>query len=157
MADNNIPGLGRFSSQMLSYLGTQRTVSATPNGTYNTFKYNTGYTTFPSPGAIKMAYLGRGVVGSISGSMYDTIRCYYMSRGASTVYADTMTMLTKDIAASLGLSPLSLIEKAEREGKVLFTDDIMTAFNSLRDPSHQVSQCSNVNNRASFKSNEIRG
>lgn len=156
MADNNIPGLGRFSSQMLSYLGTQRTVSVTPTGIYNVFKYALGPTTYPSPGSKRMSALGFGVVGSLSGGTYDKIRSYYISRGASIVYADTMTMLTVDIAISLGVTPISLIEKVEREGKVLFTDDMMIAFNTLRDPSHQVSRSVNVNNRNSFKSNEIR-
>jgi len=157
MADNNIPGLGRFSSQMLSYLGTQRTASVTPSGVYNVFKYTTGDTTFTSPGSAKMGNLGAGVVGNVSGGTFDQIKCYYLSRGASQVYADTMTMLTVDIAATLGITPMVLIERAQHDGKVLFSDATMTAFNNLRDPSHQVANSTSINNRQSFKSNEIRG
>ena len=156
MADNNIPGLGRFSSQMLSYLGVQRTVVQNANGTYNTFKYADGPTVFPSPGSAQMANLGGGVVGNTSPDMLNRVKSYYLSRGASTVYADTMTMLTLDIATVLRITPIALIERVEVEGKVLFTDNVLTAFNGLRDPSHQVAQSSDVNNRISFKSREIR-
>lgn len=157
MADNNIPALGRFSSQMLSYLGTQRTVTQSVNGTYNSFKYSQGYTFYPSPGTEKLSKLGYGVVGNVSGNMLDRIKSYYISRGASQVYADTMALITTDIAFAMNITPVALIEKVERDGKVLFTDDMLTAFNLLRDPSHQVSITSTVNNRGSFKSQEIRG
>ena len=156
MANANLPALGRFSSQMLSYLGTQRTVVNTTNGTYNTFKYATGPTSYPSPGSQKMANLGLGVVGAVSGGLFDRVKGYFLSRGASQAYADTMTLLTIDIATVLNITPLTLIDRVEKDGKVLFTDNMLLAFNALRDPGHQVAQSSNVNNRVSFKSTEIR-
>lgn len=156
MADNNIPGLGRFSSQMLSYLGVQRTVTQSATGTYNNFKYSSGDSVFPSPGSARMSNLGLGVIGNVSPDMLNRVKSYYLSRGASNVYADTMTMLTLDIATTLRITPIAFIELVEVDGKVLFTDDIMTSFNGLRDPSHQIAQSSDVNNRISFKAREIR-
>jgi hypothetical protein len=103
-----------------------------------------------------MSNLGIGVVGAVSGDVFDRVKSYYLSRGASQTYADTMTLLTVDISIVLGVTTISLIERVEREGKVLFTDSMLSAFNALRDPSHQIAQTTNVNNRISFKSNEIR-
>jgi len=156
MANSNLPALGRFSSQMLTYLGAQRTVQTTSNGSYNTFKYATEPLTYPSPGSQKMANLGLGVVGAVSGGLFDRVKGYFLSRGASQTYADTMTLLTIDIAFILDITPISLIEKVEKEGKVLFTDEMLSSFNVLRDPSHQVAQSSDISNRDSFKANEIR-
>jgi hypothetical protein len=157
MADSNIPGLGRFSSQMLSYLGTQRTVNQDLNGTFNSYSYATGPTFYPSPGSAQSSQLGIGVVGSVSGGLFDRVKGFFLSRGASQVYADTMAMLTIDIANSLGVTPISLLEKVENEGKILFDNATLSAFNTLRDPGHQVAQASDVNNRSSFISSEIRG
>ena len=81
MAASNIPSIGRFSSQMLTYLGTQRTVENVGGSIANTYKYASGPTVFPSPGSISQAALGAGVVGSFSTSSYDSTKCYFLSRG----------------------------------------------------------------------------
>jgi hypothetical protein len=156
MAANNVPSLGRFSSQMLTYLGTQRTVKNVTGTLVNTFKYSYGPTTFPSPGSISQAALGAGVVGSYSLEAYNSTKCYYLSRGASEVYADTMTGLTIDIATILGISPAELLVKSEVNGTTSLTQDAYKAFNLLRSNGNQVGTAASVNNKNSLQASQIR-
>ena len=159
MADSNIASIGRFSSQMLSYLGTQRTVQITPGGQYsNTFMYSTGNTpVFPSPDSYQQANLGQGVVGNYSPAVFDSTRCFFISRGASAVYADTMAALAIDIAAILGISPQAYLEKITAGAQLLITDDAYMAFNNLRDPGNQVGTATSVNNKYSLQARQILG
>jgi len=152
MAASNIPSIGRFSSQMLTYLGTQRTVK----GTTNTFKYATGPTVFPSPGSYSQAALGAGVVGSFSAASYDSTKCYFLSRGATQLYADTMTGLAIDIANILGITPGALLVASEVNGRTTLSPDSYTAFNTLRDPANQVGTATSVSNKNSLQSKQIR-
>jgi len=158
MANANIASIGRFSSQMLTYLGTQRTVKLTGGGQYsNTFKYSTGPTVFPSPDSSQQAFLGEGVVGNWSPNAYDSTKCYFMSRGASAVYADTMTALALDIAAILSITPQAFLEQSTRNGQqLLLSMDAYRAFNDLRDPGNQVGVVTTVNNRFSLQARQIR-
>lgn len=156
MANSNIPSIGRFSSQMLTYLGTQRTVRNVSGSVANTFKYSTGPTVFPSPDSVSQADLGGGVVGNYSPSTYNSTRCYFMSRGASVMYAETMSGLVIDMASVLGISVQSLLEQSESNGQTLFTGDAYRAFNVLRDPGNQVGIVTSVNNRFSLQAREIR-
>lgn len=80
-----------------------------------------------------------------------------MSRGASQVYADTMAAMTLDIAAILGVTPQSLLEKSEFVGQLRLDANAFRSFNALRDPSHQVGTATDVSNRASLQAREIRG
>lgn len=157
MADNNIPSLGRFSSQMLTYLGTQRYVSTGASGSYNTFKYNTKPSVYVDPDSKKLSRIGAGVPGQTTGNIFDRTKAYFKSRGASEVYADSMALLVIDTAQILGVTPLSLIERSERDRRFLLSNNAMTAFNTLRDPGHQVSSTSETQNRQSFKATQIRG
>jgi len=141
---------------MLTYLGTQRTVKRVTNQSANTFKYETGSTFFPSPGSVQQSILGGGVVGNISASNFDSTRSYFLSRGASAVYADTMTAMTADIASVLGVTPQSLLEKSEFAGKMFLSPDAYRAFNQLRDPGNQVGSVTTVENRYSLQYREIR-
>lgn len=156
MSNSNIASIGRFSSQMLTYLGTQKTVKSVNGNPTNTFKYATGYTVFPSAGSVSQAALGAGVVGGYSGAIYDSTKCYFLSRGVGPLYADTMTGLAIDMATMLGISPQSLIENAEVSGKLLFTQEAYRAFNDLRDPGNQVAIVTSVNNRYSLQARQIR-
>ena len=149
MANTNLSTIGRFSSQMLTYLGTQRTVKNVFGGVGNTYKYETGTTVFPSPGSISQAALGAGVVGSYAPSDYNATICYFLSRGASQVYAEAMTGLVIDIALLLGISPAELLIKSESAGMNMFTADAYTAFNLLRDTGNQVGKATSVDNRYS--------
>ena len=157
MANSNISTIGRFSSQMLTYLGTQRTVKTVSGSATNTFKYATGPTVFPSPGSISQAALGAGVVGSFSSSAFDSTKCYFLSRGATQVYADTMTGMTIDIANILNVTPQSLLVSSEINGKTLLSDDSYTAFNILRDTGNQVGTSTGISNKYSLQSRQIRG
>lgn len=152
-----IASLGRFSSQMLTYLGTQRTVKTVTGYPSNTFKYATGPVTFPSPGSLQQSDLGGGVSGAWAPSYFDSTKSFFMSRGASQVYADTMAAMTLDIAAILGVTPQSLLEKSEFVGQLRLDANAFRSFNALRDPSHQVGTATDVSNRASLQAREIRG
>lgn len=158
MANANVASIGRFSSQMLTYLGTQKTVKLTAGGQYsNTFKYQTGYTAFPSPGSVQQEFLGGGVTGAYNSNAFDSTKCFFMSRGASKVYADTMAAMAIDIAAMLGVSVQSFLEQSIKSGKQLSLGmDAYRAFNNLRDPGHQVGIVTTVNNRFSLQSRQIK-
>ncbi len=152
VANPNVASIGRFSSQMLTYLGTQRTVK----NTNNTFKYADGPTTFPSPGSYQQAALGAGVSGSYNLAWYNTTKSYFLGRGASQKYADAMTGLAIDIASSLGITPQSLLEQVDPSGQLLLSANAYRSFNMLRDPSHQVGTVTSIDNRLSLKAREIR-
>jgi len=155
MANSNIASIGRFSSQMLTYLGTQKTVKNV-GGTYaNTFKYASGTTVFPDPSSLQQSALGVGVVGNFSASSYDSTRSYFLSRGASAMYADAMTSLAIDIANTLGISPQALLEQSSAS-QLLLSPDAYRVFNELRDPSHQVGIVTSTSNKNSLQAREIR-
>lgn len=156
MANKNIASLGRFSSQMLTYLGTQRTVKNVGGSYANTFKYAVGPVAFPEPGSFQQAALGSGVVGSFSSDAYDSTRSYFLSRGTSSAYADSMTALTIDIANTMGISPQSLLEQSSKFGKLDMSDTAYQIFNELRDPSHQIGRTKAVANIKSLQAREIR-
>lgn len=156
MANSNISTLGRFSSQILTYLGTQKTVKSV-NGTYvNTFKYNTGTTVFPDPDTLLQSDYGGGVVGSMPTAYYNSTKSYFLSRGGSEVYADAMTSLTLDIALVLGISPVELLEKSEYVSKLSMSADAYRMFNELRDPGNQVGVVTTALNRDSLQARQIR-
>jgi hypothetical protein len=156
MANANVASIGRFSSQMLTYLGTQRTVKTVTGQSANTFKYATGPVTFPEPGSLQQSVLGGGVVGNFSPSSYDSTRSYFLSRGTGTLYADAMTALTIDMANTLGISPQALLEQSELSSKLLFSPNAYRVFNELRDPGNQVGVVTTVTNKYSLQSRQIR-
>jgi hypothetical protein len=156
MASSNLSSIGRFSSQMLTYLGTQRTVKTVTDAPANTFKYASGTTVFPSPGSISQAALGAGVVGSYSPADYNSTKCYFLSRGATQLYADTMTGLAIDMASTLGISTGSLLTNWEIDGLATLTPDAYRAFNLLRDSGNQVGTVTSVDNRNSLQAKQIR-
>jgi hypothetical protein len=156
VAANQITTVGRFSSQMLTYLGTQKTVKSVDNNPTNTFKYKTGYTTFPSAGSVSQADLGGGVVGNYSPEVFNSTRCYFLSRGASEVYAETMTALVIDMSAMLGVGVQALLEQTEKNGQLQFTDEAYTSLNMLRDPGNQVGITRTPSNRESLLYRQVR-
>lgn len=141
---------------MLTYLGTQKTVKSVDGTPTNTFKYASGPVTFPSAGSVLQADLGGGVVGNYSPNSFDSTKCYFLSRGVGPLYADTMTALAIDMAAQLGIQPQALLQQAEFNGKLLFTDNAYRAFNNLRDPGNQVGTVTSVDNRFSLQARQIR-
>lgn len=156
MSNANIAAIGRFSSQMLTYLGTQKTVKSV-NGVYqNTFKYANGPTTFPNAGSLLQSDLGGGVVGSFPPESYDSTKSYFLSRGASMSYAETMAALTMDIALTFGISPQSLLEQSDISSKLSLSPNAYRLFNELRDPSHQVGVVTTVLNKTSLQARQIR-
>lgn len=157
MANNsNIPSIGRFSSQMLTYLGTQRTVRSVTGNPTNTFKYSNGRTVFPSAGSVSQAALGEGVVGNFALSAFDSTKCFFLSRGASALYADTMAALAIDMASMLGISPQALLEQSNVTGSLFFTDNAYRSLNVLRDIGNQVGTVTTVSNRFSLQARQIR-
>ena len=156
MANSNIASIGRFSSQMLTYLGTQRTVKNVGGSYVNTFKYASGPTTFTDAGSLLQSELGGGVVGNYSPSSYNSTVSYFISRGVGHAYAETMTGLTIDIAATLGISTQALLEQSEVTSKLLLTPDAYRVFNEFRDTTHQVGIATTVSNKSSLQAREIR-
>lgn len=156
MANANIATIGRFSSQMLTYLGTQRTVKSVGGTPQNTFKWSQGPTTFPTPGSVSQADLGGGVVGNYSPATYNSTFCYFLSRGTGPLYAQAMAGLAIDMATMLGISTQNLLEQSEVNGQLLFTPNAYRAFNLLRDPGNQVGVVTSVSNRNSLRAREIR-
>ena len=156
MSNPNITSIGRFSSQMLTYLGTQRTVRSSSGSVANTYKYSTGTTVFPSPDSASQSLLGEGVTGNYSPDAYNSAKCYFMSRGAGHMYADTMSGLVIDMAASLGVSVASLLENTDANGRLLLTEDAYRSFNFFRDLGNQVGSVTEVSNKNSLQAREIR-
>lgn len=155
MSNSNITSNGRFSSQMLSALGMQKTVKYADGNPVNEFKYNTGFT-FPSPGSLLLSDIGGGVVGNYSPTVYDSVKCYFISRGASLVVADTMAGLAIDMAAQIGVSAQELLETADVNGKLSFSENAYRAMNNLRDSGNQVGVVTSVDNRNSLQARQIR-
>jgi hypothetical protein len=156
VANPNIASIGRFSSQMLTYLGTQKTVKYVNGNPTNTFKYSTGPTVFPSAGSLLQSDLGGGVVGNYSPNAFDSTKCYFLSRGVGPLYADTMAGLAIDMASMVGISPQALLEQVDSGGKLMFTPNAYRAFNNLRDPGNQVGTVTSVDNRYSLQARQIR-
>lgn len=142
---------------MLTYLGTQKTVKYVGGNPTNTFKYALGPVTFPSAGSLLQSDLGGGVVGNYSPSAFDSTKCFFLSRGAGTMYADTMAGLAIDMAAQMGITPQALLERTEAgSGKLFFSENAYRAFNNLRDPGNQVGTVTTANNRNSLQARQIR-
>lgn len=141
---------------MLTYLGTQRTVRTVTGNSANTFKYSTGPTFFPSPGSVSQAFLGGGVVGSFPSFAFDSTKCYFLSRGAGSMYADTMAALAIDMATMLGITPAALLEQSEKNGQLFFTDNAYRSINLLRDPGNQIGSTTTVQNKFSIQAHQIR-
>lgn len=156
MANPNVAAIGRFSSQMLTYLGTQRTVKRVDGNPTNTFKYSTGYTVFPSAGSVSQEFLGGGVVGNYPPNSYDSTKSYFISRGASVVYADTMAALAIDMALAMNITPQALLEASESGGMLIFSENAYRAFNNLRDPGNQVGTATPISNKDSLQARQIR-
>ena len=156
MANQNIATLGRFSSQMLTYLGTQRTVKIINGQPQNTFTYNTSSVTYTDPGAANQADLGGGVVGNYAPNTYNSVTSYFLSRGVGPAYADTMAGLAIDMASMTGVDPIAMLEQSEFSGRLLFTDNTYRAMNNLRDPGNQLATVTSVDNIFSIQAYQIR-
>ena len=156
VANANIASVGRFSSQMLTYLGTQRTVKSIGNTPTNTFKYATGTVALPNAASMLQANRSTGVIGNYAPDTYNSTKSYFLSRGAGPSYADAMTGLAIDMASILGTSPAALLEQVTPTGKLMFTENVYRSFNLLRDPGNQVGIVTSVNNRYSIQAREIR-
>lgn len=156
MSNTSVASVGRFSSQMLTYFGTQKTVKLVGDSYVNTFKYQSGPTTFVDPASLLQSDLGGGVTGSLQSSYYDSTRCYFLSRGVGIAYAETMTALALDMALQLGISPQEFLEKSESFLKLDLLPDAYRAFNNLRDPGNQVGVVTTPSNKSSLQSRQIR-
>lgn len=156
MSNSSIASIGRFSSQILTYLGTQKTVKHINGSTVNTFKYATSPTNFIDPASLSQSRESTGVVGNYSLDSYDSTKCYFISRGSSALYADAMTALAIDMANSLGISTQTLLEQSDVSRRLLLSPNASRVLNSLRDSSHQVGYYSTTLNKNSLKAREIR-
>lgn len=150
-----ISGTGRFSSQMLTYLGTQRTVSISNGYTGNVYKYATGEVVYPAPATVYQAYAAAGVVGNYSPDSYDMTKCYFISRGASVVHAETMAALTIDASASLGITPQAFLQSTNN--KLSLSSAGYVAINYFRAPGNQIGASITPSNKDSLQARAIRG
>lgn len=137
-------------------MGTQRTIQDVGGSFVNTFKYIYGPTTFVDAGSLLQSKLGGGVVGNFTPTSYDSTKSYFLSRSTGTMYADTMTALTFDIASIMNLSPQTLLERSETLGGMMLPPNAYRVFNELRDPTHQVGVVTTVSNRNSLQARAIR-
>lgn len=156
MANSNIASIGRFSSQMLTLLGEQKTVKIINGVPTNTFKYSNSTTTFPSAGSVLQSNLGRGVVGNYASSSFDSTKCFFLSRGVGNLFADTMAGLAIDMSYQLGISPQALLEQVSINGQLAFTGNAYRALNNLRDTGNQVGTVTAASNRNSLQARQIR-
>lgn len=147
MANSQISTMGRFSSQILTNFGTQQTIR---NGLTNpqTTRYSSG-----SPVARSSRTVG--VVGSYSADQYNSTKCYFLSRGASNMYADAMTALIIDVALIMGISSQTVLEQSTANKKFTLSDGAYSAINLLRDPGSQVGRAFGIDNRKSTKAREL--
>lgn len=148
MADSKISTMGRFSSQMLSYLGAQRSSTGA-------IKYHIDDSPIYPRSTVPFENRGR-VPGSYSPTTYNTTRCFFLSRGASDVYADTMSALAVDTASLMGIPVHEFLQLVEQSGRLTLTPEASQAINMLRDPGNQLDRVKSVNNRTSFQSRQIR-
>lgn len=156
MSNSNVPSLGRFSSQILTYLGAQRTVKLVGSQFANTYKYATGSISYPDVGSVQQ-YMGTiTVVGNYTPAAYDSTKSFFISRGASIMYAEAMTALLIDMSYMLGVSPQSLLENSEVMGKLTLSTSSYSKFNNLRDSGNQVGKATAVTNNKSLQSRAIR-
>ena len=146
---------GRFASQMLGSFGVQRTVRTVQGVVANAFKYLSGGA--PAGVSTYSSFVGTNMeVGYCDPDTYDQSRCYYIDRGASSLYADTMAMLSIDMSRMLGITTVNLLEQSELSGKMNFSDEAYNAMNKLRDPGNQLAITTAVNNRRSLQARQIQ-
>jgi hypothetical protein len=132
---------------MLTNFGAQQTIR---NGLSapQTTKYSSG-------APISRSTQLMGVVGSYSSDEYNSTKCYFLSRGASIMYADAMTALVIDTAQLMGISPQSVLEQSTINKKFDFSNGAYSAINMLRDPGNQIGKATPINNRNSLKAREL--
>jgi len=141
---------------MLTYLGTQRTIQNVGGSYVNTFKYVYGPTTFVDAGSLLQSKLGGGVVGNFSPTSFDSTMSYFLARSMGSMYAETMTALALDIAATIGISPQALLERSDTSLGMTLPPNAYRVFNELRDPTHQVGTITTVTNKQSLQARAIR-
>lgn len=154
---NNTAGAAtRFATQMLAAFGVQRTVTTTTGSVGNTFKYGTGTPVYTDPvGANNITQPGLAV-GYCSPTAYNQARCFYIDRGASELYADTMVMITEDLRRMLGTTTGNLLEQFSVLGKIDLSGVAYYQLNKLREPGNQVAKSSATNNTQSLQARQIR-
>lgn len=156
-SNSSTTNTGRFSAQLLSSMGIQRTIRTVQGAVANTFKYATGDGTMQ--GILPMRSMASTTAtepGYCSPSVYNQTRCFYLDRGASSAYADTMTIVSLDMGRLLGISTANLLEQSEVSGKMDFSDVAYYVMNSLRSRGDQVAAVSITNNRRSKQARQIR-
>ncbi len=148
--------LSRFSSQILSLLGAQPKATSNNGTPAITLSYGSGISTTYNYSSINQASLGNGVVGSFSSDIYNEVKCYFMSRGANIMYADTMAALLIDMAAMIGINPITLLEVSNINNVLSFSENAYRAMNNLRDQGNQIGSVTDVVNSNSQIRRQIR-
>jgi hypothetical protein len=153
VSNTNVASTGRFSSQILTYLGTQKVVKNVTGQPENTFTYAMGPTTYIP---VDSQYDPNNVAGSFSPDNYNFTRCYFLSRGASAAFADSLASIIMDISTARAITPQTLLDTENILGKLSLSNDSIALFNQLRDPSHQISTVTTAINADSLVAREIK-
>ena len=141
---------------MLSLLGAQPQVTLVNGVPTTTYKYASGSISSPNTSSINQSALGYGVVGSYSSDTYNTVVSFFLSKGLTTVYAETMAALLIDMALMIGIQPQQLIESSLSDTLLSFSDNAYRAMNNLRDSGNQIGNASDVSNNNSLQRRQIR-
>ena len=144
----------RFSSQMLGYLGAQRTTINTNGTVTNAIKYHVDdWPIYPPATSVTRT---TGEWGNYSPDVYNFTRCYFLSRGAGDAYSDTMSALAMDTSALMGISITKFLALVDQGGHLQLPPSAQHAMNMLRSPGNQLSTVKPANNRTSFQARQIR-
>ena len=146
----------RFATQMLAAFGMQRVVTTSTGSVGNTFKYATGSPVYIDPAVVNNIIQPGLTVGYCSPTAYNQTRCFYIDRGASESYANTMVMITEDLRRMLGTTTVNLLEQSSVMGEIDFSDITYYQLNKLREPGNQVAKSSATNNTQSLQARQIR-
>lgn len=141
----------RFSGRMLSTLGLS---GLGDSRSALTNRYN--YETARNQWGVSVAEISVGETGGFSPNDYNRARSFYISRGASRTYADTMGSLAIDCSDILGVDVQFFLENNYPGNQARFGEWAVRSSNLLRDPGNQLAEISLGLNRNSPIRRQIR-
>lgn len=156
--ESEVLTVGRFSSQLLNYRGSEKKIRLIGDTLQNTFDNSS--TGSDVAVGIDSASLATNTLqkGSIKGIVYSALKAFFVSRGVGVTNANALALLTIDAAKISGVSPMSVIEDILQKNskKIQFKNDIIISHNLLREPGNQLGKTNTVNNKKSFQARLIK-
>lgn len=138
----------RFSSQMLNSFGESAINSFTPGDTSNISKIHINDSKLYSKYSGESGYYSPGT--------YNTVTAFFISRGASPLYANTMGSVVVDMSRDTGYSIFQIMENIDDLSSLGATDALIKSFNELRDASNQVGYGKRLNTSSSRVARQIK-